>query len=651
MAHRRSLNAPLGRAVLEQKQIVRRSIRLFVGPVFYREAETTPRRPRHYLYRTIYVLALLVLICTAWFVLAGVQIISTVGDMARFGAILFKILAPVQLALITFLAAFGTASAVSQEKDRRTLILLLMTRLSNSELVVGKLLASLLDIFVLILAALPVFLLVTLLGGVSNGQVARVFLITLTTGLAAGSLGSMLGLWREKTFQTLALTALTIVLWSAIWEAVHSGMLFQSLGDLSCETLATGFSPLRAILAGAQPRLAQTSWISFALDGVNLYLVVSLGIAAALNGWAIVRVRVWNPSRELRMGQADEIEQASIWGAEHDIKQLSQVNPEKQQVAEAARSGHVDAARSKATATKSREVWDNPILWREMCTWAYGRKVLIIRLAYLVFFAMAAGALYWAIASGAATTRSTAGIIPAVAGFLSPFFLVSLVIINALAVNSVTNERDGQALDILLATDISPKEFVFGKLWGVLWVTKEMVLLPMALCIVLWSQSGISTENLIYLLGGLAVMDVFVTMLGLHCGMTYSNSRTAIGVSLGSVFFLFVGVVTCLAIMISFSGSFQGQYAPFLAFIGGGSVGLYVALGSRNPSGAIFWASLLLPMATFFAIVSFVLGNRELTIFMVLSGTYGFTTAAMLVPAISEFDFAMGRTRTGGDDG
>lgn len=622
---------------------------MFVGPVFYREAETTPRRPRHYMYRTIYVLALLVLICTAWFVLAGVQIIQTVGDMARFGALLFQILAPVQLALITFLAAFGTASAVSQEKDRRTLILLLMTRLSNSELVIGKLLASLLDIFVMILAALPVFLLVTLLGGVSNGQVARVFLITLTTGLAAGSLGSMLGLWREKTFQTLALTALTIVLWSAVWEAVHAGAFFESVAGLSCETLATGFSPFRAILAGAQPRLAQTGWINFALDGVNLYLVISLGIAAALNGWAILRVRVWNPSRELRPGQADEMEQASIWGVEHDIKQLTKADPEKQRVAEAARSGHVDA-RSKTAAMKSREVWDNPILWREICTWAYGRKVLIIRVAYLIFFAMAAGALYWAIASGAATTRTSAGVIPAVASFLSPFFLVSLVIINALAVNSVTNERDGQALDILLATDISPKEFVFGKLWGVLWVTKEMVLLPMALCLVLWWQKGITTENLIFVLGGLSIMNIFVTMLGLHCGMTYSNSRTAIGISLGSVFFLFVGVVTCLAIMISFSGSFQGQYAPFLAFIGGGSVGLYVALGSRNPSAAIFWASLLLPMATFFAIVSFVLGNRELTIFLVLSGTYGFTTTAMLIPAISEFDFAMGRTRSGGDD-
>jgi ABC-type transport system involved in multi-copper enzyme maturation permease subunit len=623
---------------------------LFVGPVFYREAETTPRRPRHYMYRTIYVLALLVLICTAWFVLAGVQIISTVGDMARFGALLFQILAPVQLALITFLAAFGTASAVSQEKDRRTLILLLMTRMSNSELVIGKLLASLLDVFVMILSALPLFLLVTLLGGVSNGQVARVFLITLTTGLAAGSLGSMLGLWREKTFQTLALTALTIVLWSAIWEAVYAGLLFESIAGMSCETFATGFSPFRAILAGAQPQLAGDAAFGLASISVSLYLVTSLGLTAVLNGCAIFRVRVWNPSRELRPGQADENEAASIWGADHDLEQSGEASAQKQQAAEVARDGHVDA-RSKRTTTKSREVWDNPILWREMRTWAYGRKVLIIRFAYLVFFAMAAGALYWAITTGTATERAAAGIIPAVASSLTPFFLVSLVIINALAVNSVTNERDGQALDILLATDISPKEFVFGKLWGVLWVTKEMVLLPMALCVVLWSQGGVNTENLIYLLGGLSVMNIFVTMLGLHCGMTYPNSRTAIGISLGSVFFLFVGVVTCLAIMVSFSGSFQGQYAPFLAFIGGGSVGLYVALGSRNPSTAILWASLLLPMATFFAIVSFVLGDRELTIFLVLSGTYGFTTTAMLIPAISEFDFAMGRTRTGGNDG
>ena len=54
---------------------------------------------------------------------------------------------------------------------------------------------------------------------------------------------------------------------------------------------------------------------------------------------------------------------------------------------------------------------------------------------------------------------------------LVPFFFLSLIIINALAVNCITNERDGQALDILLVTDLSSREFVFGKIGGVLWDT------------------------------------------------------------------------------------------------------------------------------------------------------------------------------------
>src|SRR3546814_9482688 len=53
-----------------------------------------------------------------------------------------SILAPLQLALALFFSALLAASGVSQEKDRRTLILLLLTNLTNSELVLGKLLRS-----------------------------------------------------------------------------------------------------------------------------------------------------------------------------------------------------------------------------------------------------------------------------------------------------------------------------------------------------------------------------------------------------------------------------------------------------------------------------------------------------------------------------
>ena len=45
-----------------------------------------------------------------------------------------------------------------------------------------------------------------------------------------------------------------------------------------------------------------------------------------------------------------------------------------------------------------------------------------------------------------------------------------------------------RALDLLLVTDLTAKEFVFGKLGGVFYNTKEMVLLPMALCVYLWFE-------------------------------------------------------------------------------------------------------------------------------------------------------------------
>ena len=623
---------------------------MFAGPVFTREAVTLPRRLRHYFYRGVYVLALLILMCTCWLVVAGTQIILTVGDMARFGSTLFQVLAPLQLALVTFLAALGSASAVSQEKDRRTLILLLLTRLSNRELVLGKLFASLLNVLAMLVAAIPVFLMITLLGGVSMDQVLRVFCVCFGTAMLAGSLGSTISLWREKTFQTLSMTALVLVLWIGIWEAVHAG--FATAGNAGlAQTLAEACSPMRAILLAVHPGLESTGPLGLG-GSTSYFLLFAIAGFSLLNLVAILRVRVWNPSREVRPGQQDDAAMESIWGVAHDMEQAADASQEVQ--AEAARAAHVDSiGRSRKQSADSREVWDNPVLWREICTWAYGRKVAVIRVAYLFFFTMAALGLYLTLNSTALAEANTglSTVLPAMATPLLPFFLVSLVIMNALAVNAITNERDGLTLDLLLVTDLTPREFIFGKLGGILWLTKEMVLLPLDCCLALWiygftHNQGISTESLLLLTGVLLVMDIFVTMLGIHCGITYANSRLAITVSMGSVFFLFLGVATCIMVMISFSGSFQQQLAPFLALILGGSIGLYVSLGFRNPSQAMFWASLLLPFATFHAITSFFI-QHNMASFLVISSVYGFTTLAMLMPAIGEFDFAMGRSKSG----
>ncbi len=229
---------------------------MLVGPVFSREAAVVPRRVRHYVMRTVYAVALLLLICTAWMILAGTQIIQNVGDMARFGSVLFQILAPLQLALIMFLAAMQAASNIAVEKDRQTLILLLMSRLTNSELVLGKLFASLLSIGVMLITSLPIFMLIVLFGGTSFEQVGWTFAVTAVTAFAAGSLGALIALWREKTFQTLALVGISIVFWLGLWEGL--GLSEISLFGWTSEQIAGATSPIRAIIAASLPTVSST---------------------------------------------------------------------------------------------------------------------------------------------------------------------------------------------------------------------------------------------------------------------------------------------------------------------------------------------------------------------------------------------------------
>jgi ABC-type Na+ efflux pump permease subunit len=596
------------------------------GPILAREWLVTPRRIRFYIQRVVFVLVLFSLVCTAWALLAGIQEVRNLGDLARFGALVFQFVAPFELVVTLFLAAIAGASSISQEKDRRTLILLLLTQLTNSQIVLGKLASSLIGIAMLVFSALPLLLLMSLLGGVSIPQVLLSTTIVLTTAFWAAALANLVAFWREKTFQTLAITLLIITGWLVLGEAIAAGFV----GQIS-PTWSEVLSPVRALNDICQP-ISQSTWQVFPGGAAMIY-----SIAAAVAGMVLCRItisqlRVWNPSRQLRM-QAPEPDET-----------YDQLSPTSEAVVMDKRSWKVRAP---------RKMWNNPVLWREMRTWAYGRKLLIIRLAYLLLFATAVAALYWSVSSGIALQRSRLSVelIPISARILAPFMAISLVMINALAVNSITNERDGQALDLLLATQITPTQFLIGKLLGVLYVTKEMVLLPMALVVYLWWQGGIDTENMIFTLGCLIVMDVFSAMLGVHCGMIYSQSRTAIGYSLGTLFFLFLGIVTCMMIMMSFRGSFASQLPPFLAIILGGGTGLFVALGSRNPSPAIMLASFGLPFLTFFAITSFILRNQELTVFSVIVSSYGFATTAMIVPALSEFDFAMGRSRNPEEDG
>lgn len=612
-----------------------------IGPVFTREALTAPRRSQFFVARVLIVAALLGLALTAWQVLVGSSggaPSSTPGELSRFGRALFELLAPLVLTVAVLFAALFSAAGVAQEKSRGTLELLLLTDLSNFELVVGRLLASLLTVLVATLAAVPFLLLLTLLGGVDPHQVGLVVGVTAVATIAAGSVGSTLALWREKAFQAIALTAIVVVLWLALGEVVAAGTPVKSTGEWAAEA-ATWLSPWRALGAALEPRFGPPPALGEASPpssgiGVGGFLAFGAALALALNAVAVARVRHWNPSREARA--------VPLAAAASEPRSLT---PEATSAPEGV---VVHRARGQAAGVhrargQTRRVWNNPVLWREVCTWAYGRKVLVVKAAYLAIFALCAVAT----ARAAGEPGSTGGI-PAAAIPLAPLLVVSVVLLNALSVTSITGERDGKSLDLLLATDLSPREVIFGKLGGAIWNAKEMVVLPVGLCAWLAYVGAITSWELGVLVACLAATNAFAATLGLHAGMIYANSRRAVGVSVGTLLFLFLGVTTCMRMMLALSDTFDGQLASFLGFIVGGGLALFVALGWRNPSAAMALASFGAPFATFYAIVSFLLGSYSL-VGLATVGTFGFATAAMLVPALAEFDVATGASQPGRD--
>ncbi len=584
---------------------------MLAGPIFHREVLTTPRQSRHFLLRSGYIAALLVLLYTAAQVTFGWQQIRSVGAMARFGHLVFQVFAIVQLALVLFFALLFTAGNIAQEKDRRTLILLLMTDMENRELVFGKLWASLLNVGVLVGVSVPAFILVHAFGGVMLSQILWAIALCLATAFAAGSWGALVAFWREKTFQTLAVGVIGLVLY---WGVIRT-LIYLSGPSTDIGLWLAIFDPFQTLIMVLSP-------LAF-YEGLGVVPVSALGAVLAmfglgvfLNLLTIARLRVWNPSRF--------------------IYTQGESKTDEEEATHAAKAAPVPKA-------KSRSIWTNPVLWREIRTRAYGRKIIFIKLAYLVLAGFVVSLLVGSSGAAAETSEKILGMFSAPAFAFIAITILSLMLINAQSVTALTTERDGKTLELLLVTDITAQEFVFGKLGGVLYNTKELILVPLALIVWYTNQGHITYENMTYLILGFLTLVGFVATLGLHSGLSFENSRSAIANSLGTIFFLFIGIFIFMMLLVEASSSFVLQFQSFIVFIGVGSIALYASLRHKIPSGALTIAAFTLPFLTFYAITSFLLGS-SLGVCLVLVAAYGFPVIAMLIPAISEFDMALGRT-------
>lgn len=580
---------------------------MIVGPILAREILVTPRRVRFYLIRGSYVTLFFVLMWTAWQSVVGFQKIERIGDLAHFSNLLFEVFAYTQLALVLFAAMLTGASSISQEKDRRTFILLLVTRLSDREIVLNKFFCSVLQVTSALLAVLPLFLFAALLGGIGYSRIAEVYAATFGGAVLGAAVGVLMGVWREKTFQAIALTLLFVVLSLLAVEIAAFLVPGISIGPYRVETWCTIASPFRAIAATLDtPGIGRLGPLQTGSSGL-LCLGFSLLLTSLFLFVSIWKLRVWNPRGEPI--QQSEDEETEIAG---------------------------DHVRRK----KSRRIWDNPVLWREVRTKAYGSRPVLIKVAYCAIFAV--------LMTGLFLTASTAGdtnVKFVVTRSILPIAILGLLLLNTQAVTAVTSERDIKGIDLLLVTDLSPKEFIYGKLVGIAYNGKEMIVLPILGLIACAVMGLIGLVPMIYTVVVLLVFDLFTIVLGIHAGMRYETTRSALSNSLGTTFLLFVGMLLCL-FLILISGRFEAQWASFILFIVVGSIGLWVSLSANAPTGAIGLTAFMMPFATFYCIIAFLMGDQAGP-FLVGTGVYGFAVLALLIPLISEFDVATGRTTAG----
>jgi ABC-type transport system involved in multi-copper enzyme maturation permease subunit len=200
--------------------LLRRSLQRTFGPVFMYDLVRTARRGQQLGHRSLYavlLLGLLFAVYWSWFPdssqdsLLHEHAIRT-ADKARFAGSFFTAFLGIQFALVLLATPTYTAGAIAEHKERRTLDFLLVTDLTNREIVLGALAARLGNLLLLMITGLPVVSLLEFLGGVDPELLLAAFAATAMMTLSLGGLSILISVNSRTSLSALFGTYLAVVL-------------------------------------------------------------------------------------------------------------------------------------------------------------------------------------------------------------------------------------------------------------------------------------------------------------------------------------------------------------------------------------------------------------------------------------------------------
>lgn len=194
----------------------------------------------------------------------GFALSASVGHALFSGILLLETL------LVLVLAPAFTAGAISSEREHQTLDLLVTTPLSTLGVVVGKLIAALAWVLVLIVASVPLMSLVFVFGSVGPDDVLRAYVLLFTLAFGMGAVGLFLSALVRRTQAATVLASIVVLVLALGTIPVHA--LWSVLGTTATRT-AGGLTTIRQPNRGPEALL----WLNPIVGAMDLVCTTAPG--------------------------------------------------------------------------------------------------------------------------------------------------------------------------------------------------------------------------------------------------------------------------------------------------------------------------------------------------------------------------------------
>lgn len=169
---------------------------------------------------------------------------------------LYVFVSVLEFVMLVFIMPAITAGSISGERERRTLDMMLTTKMTPAQLVLGKLLSSLSTVMLMIISSLPILAMVFVYGGVTLTDISKLLLCYIAAALFIGSLGICCSALCKKTMISTVIS--------------YGFMILVVIGTYGINQLAFYMSGVHAgsYLAAAGQTAGQSS------SGALLYLLL-----------------------------------------------------------------------------------------------------------------------------------------------------------------------------------------------------------------------------------------------------------------------------------------------------------------------------------------------------------------------------------------